>query len=274
MTVNVIYEREPCKKMKSTVKTILVYLAVITVIILFVSNFFSFTEVEPVRYDDVVEYFKNDQVKSFKVSNTNYLELEIYDLGENGEFIYDSDGKIINPIKKIGYKLQSLELFHSDLSQYYLNNENLEAYDFDPPTVWPWWISFLPYIIILIVFIALWFYALNQAASGRGSKISFFGKARVKMPGPNDKDRKTFKDVAGADEEKAELEEIVAYLKDSVKFSRLGAKFPRRVAGRPSGNRQDAVGQGSSWRGRGSLFLNIRLRLCRDVCRRRRLARA
>ncbi|HHT54604.1 MAG TPA: ATP-dependent zinc metalloprotease FtsH [Clostridiales bacterium] len=215
--------------MKSTVKTILVYLAVIAVIILVVSQFFQFTEVEPIRYDDVVEYFKNDQVKAFKVSNTNYLDLEIYDLGEDGEFVYDSDGKIINPTKKIGYRLQSLELFHSDLSQYYLNNQNLEEYDFDPPTVWPWWVSFLPYAIVLIVFIALWFYALNQAAGGRGSKISSFGKARVKVPSPNDKDRKTFKDVAGADEEKAELEEIVAYLKDPVKFSRLGAKIPHGV---------------------------------------------
>ena len=85
--------------MKSTVKTILVYLAVIAVIILVVSQFFQLTEVEPIRYDDVVEYFKNDQVKAFKVSNTNYLDLEIYDLGEDGEFVYDSDGKIINPTK-------------------------------------------------------------------------------------------------------------------------------------------------------------------------------
>ncbi|NLW74588.1 MAG: ATP-dependent zinc metalloprotease FtsH [Clostridiales bacterium] len=215
--------------MKSTVKTILVYLAVIVVIILVVSHFFSSTEVEPVKYDDIVGYFKNDQVKSFTVSNTNYLEMEVYDLGKDGEFVYDSDGKIINPTKFVGYRLQSLELFHTDLSEYYINNKNIESYDFEPPTVWPWWVSFLPYVIVLIVFVALWFYALNQAAGGKGSKISSFGKARVKMPSPNDRDRKTFKDVAGADEEKAELEEIVAYLKDPAKFSRLGAKIPHGV---------------------------------------------
>ncbi|HOA85066.1 MAG TPA: hypothetical protein PKN17_03470, partial [Bacillota bacterium] len=94
--------------MKSTVKTILVYLAVIVVIILVVSHFFSSTEVEPVKYDDIVGYFKNDQVKSFTVSNTNYLEMEVYDLGKDGEFVYDSDGKIINPTKFVGYRLQSL----------------------------------------------------------------------------------------------------------------------------------------------------------------------
>ena len=129
--------------------------------------------------------------------------------------------------EEITYKLQSLELFVNDCSQYYLGNKNLVNYDIVPPTTLPWWVSFLPYLIIIIIIVILYFSIMKTAKNETG-KINSFGKARVKMP-KNDKNKVLFSDVAGADEEKEELQEVVEFLKDPSKFSKLGAKIPHGV---------------------------------------------
>ncbi|MBQ4066677.1 MAG: ATP-dependent zinc metalloprotease FtsH, partial [Clostridia bacterium] len=133
----------------------------------------------------------------------------------------DEDAKKV----KIEYELADIDTFLLDIDEY---TDSIEEYDRIPAKVMPWWVGFLPYVIIAVVFMLLWWYMMSQATGGRGSKINSFGKAKVKVPSA-DKNKVLFRDVAGADEEKAELEEIVEFLKDPQKFAKLGAKIPHGV---------------------------------------------
>ena len=89
----------------------------------------------------------------------------------------------------------------------------------------PWWLTFLPTIGLLVVFIIFWFIFMKQAGGGSGpGGMMSFGKSKAKVS-VDGKTNKTFEDVAGADEEKAELEEIVEFLKNPDKFRCLGARI-------------------------------------------------
>ena len=81
---------------------------------------------------------------------------------------------------------------------------------------------------ILIIFLIFWFFMMNGSQNG-GSKTMTFGKSKARMVSPQDKAKVTFKDVAGVDEEKEELEEIVEFLKNPKKFTDMGARIPKGV---------------------------------------------
>ena len=90
--------------------------------------------------------------------------------------------------------------------------------------------SFLPYIVIIVLLGAFWAFMLNRQASGGGGGAMSFGKSRARMTTPGDQQKRvTFKDVAGADEEKADLEEIVDFLRDPKKYMALGSRIPKGV---------------------------------------------
>ena len=82
---------------------------------------------------------------------------------------------------------------------------------------------------ILIIFFIFWFLFMNSNQNGGGNKTMSFGKSRAKMLNPADKNKITFEDVAGVDEEKEELEEIVEFLKNPKKFTDMGARIPKGV---------------------------------------------
>ena len=99
--------------------------------------------------------------------------------------------------------------------------------EYRAPVVVPWWYDFLPYLIMLVIMGVIWFVMIRSQAGG-GGKVMNFGKSRARMQDPS-KNRVTFADVAGADEEKEELQEMVDFLKNPRNYTELGARIPKGV---------------------------------------------
>ncbi len=213
---------------KNNFKILIFYFVLIAGIIIALSFMFGQAPSDEPTYSDIVEYFKTDTVKEFVVDEKNLITMTVYNVNEDGTLSYAEDGTITNSTTTIEYQLQSLGLFVEDCSDYYKSNQNLQRFDIEPETVMPWWVSLLPYVLIIIVVIVLYVVMMKQATGGGAGKLNSFGKARVKTP-QADKNRVLFSDVAGADEEKAELTEVVEFLRNPAAFTKLGAKIPHGV---------------------------------------------
>ena len=110
------------------------------------------------------------------------------------------------------------------------NADSPTEYDFELQTKLPeqpsWWIEWIPMLISILMIGLLWFFIMRSQTGGKG--MNSFGKSRARQTDPN-QNKVTFNDVAGADEEKEELREIVEFLRDPEKFLALGAHIPKGV---------------------------------------------
>lgn len=129
----------------------------------------------------------------------------------------------------IQYEKGTKQLYVSDVNEMvsYLDDQNFTEYHLSDVARTPWYLEILPYIIGFVLFFVL-FSMMMPNAGGSGNKMANFGKSRATLTMPDDK-VKTFADVAGLVEEKEQLEEIVDFLSDPVKYTKLGARIPKGV---------------------------------------------
>ncbi|MBE6660703.1 MAG: ATP-dependent zinc metalloprotease FtsH [Ruminococcaceae bacterium] len=199
---------------RKDIKVVLIYAVLVAVIVFFLAYMFKNSAAEPPTYDKVIQYFTNEEVTEFVLSDNNILTMTL------------KDGT------KVSYEVVSLSLFHADLGE--LITQQMAAGtlkgEYEPPSNSSIWLSILPSLILTLLLVgAIIYYFVSMSKNGGAGKASSFGRARVKTPSPDDKNRVLFRDVAGADEEKEELQEVVEFLKNPAKFSTLGAKIPHGV---------------------------------------------
>ncbi|MBQ5793591.1 MAG: ATP-dependent zinc metalloprotease FtsH [Clostridia bacterium] len=216
--------------MKNNLKVILfyvVFIALIAVVVVFMFGGSGAKQeiIDVEDYQEVIKTFADTaDTNGDGVADTGVKSCTI-SFKHNTLTYTTYEGKIFR------YKIADMDYFQRDLGPKIvaLSEQGLiEEVINQPVIVLPGWVSILPFALIIIVFIVFYFIAMKRASS-EGNKINSFGKARVKTPKPDEKNKVLFKDVAGADEEKQELQEIVEFLKAPGKFSRLGAKIPHGV---------------------------------------------
>ena len=132
--------------------------------------------------------------------------------------------------QRVEVSIPSMEQLAEDTSPALIDqmlNQQIKL-DTKEPATPPWWITILPTLGLVVIFILFWVFFLQQSQGGGGNRVMSFGKSRAKLS-TDDKKKVTFDDVAGADEEKEELQEIVEFLKLPKKFVELGARIPKGV---------------------------------------------
>ena len=179
-----------------------------------------------ISYPELIEKIKNDDVERVSIRGNRLVGrnkisiIALRDYPERFDFettigpdFYDT--VLTMQANKKGVPVESVSI--DDL--------NFKI-DYLPPVETPWYIEILPFIVPVILIIGFWYFMLKQQSGG--GKVLNFGKSQANLADPS-KNKITFADVAGAEEEKHELEEIVDFLKNPKKYVELGARIPKGV---------------------------------------------
>ena len=203
-------------------KSILVYILIPILLIGAVVFFANSQTSTDMKYSQIVSMFKNGEVSEFS------LDLS------SGNLVYKTFAK---PKEEKTYSVPSVSYFlddiRDDVKAYNEKHPNKPiVYDYKAGTSNTWILSMLPSLLMFVVLIALGIYAFKKmggAMSNEANRTLGFGKIKTKTLVEDEKRKTTFKDVAGCDEEKAELEELVEFLKNPESFTEFGARIPRGV---------------------------------------------
>ncbi|WP_294384447.1 ATP-dependent zinc metalloprotease FtsH [uncultured Ruminococcus sp.] len=239
--------------MDKKLRNIIIYIAVAVMIVLGIALLWSQNSSDNYTTSQLVNLFKEDKVSSYKINyGTGAVEITlkdgvklkpVKDIATSDSIVQDNsnaDGKIdtTNPNDRnnsnntknvvIRGTLADVERFIDDVSVYTASADEAVSYDYIRSSDNTLLYEFLPILVMGVLLIAVWIFIMKKMGGGLGGKEMNFGKAKIKNT--NDEKRKTtFDDVAGADEEKEELQEIVEFLKAPEKYNKLGARIPKGV---------------------------------------------
>ena len=194
----------------------------VLILVLLACTLFTLLNQEPeneLSYAQVKNLFKDEKVQEFTYNGSkNLLEMKVKDSSAKDGY------------KTVYYKMYSFSLFYEEfgelIDQQY-DKGIIKDYQIEPVQS-TWWLQLIPYVLF-IGFMVFWIVMMQRAQGGGGAGGAMkFGKARTRL-GSEEKNRKMFNDVAGADEEKAELQELVEFLKDPKSFTKMGARIPKGV---------------------------------------------
>ena len=170
-------------------------------------------------YAQVKDLFIDEKVEEFTYDGTkNILHMKVRDSSSESGY------------KDVYYNMYSFSFFYEELGELVEQQYEkgiIKDYQIEPVQS-SWWLQLIPYVLF-IGFMVFWIVMMNRANGGGGAGGAMkFGKARTRL-GSEEKNKKTFADVAGADEEKAELQELVEFLKNPKAFTQMGARIPKGV---------------------------------------------
>ena len=237
--------------MDKKLRNIIIYITVAVMVVLGVAFLMTKNSSESYTTSQLVNLFKEDKVQSYTVNyGTGAIEITlkegvklkpakdiatadsiIQDTTDDNITATDPDGKNAKSSAKnvvVRGTLAAIERFIDDVSVYTASADEAVSYDYIKGSDNTLLYEFLPILVTGILFVVVWIFIMKKMGGGLGGKEMNFGKAKIKNT--NDEKRKTtFEDVAGADEEKEELEEIVEFLKAPDKYNKLGARIPKGV---------------------------------------------
>ena len=203
---------------RKSLKNIFLFLGITVAILLMLAMVFNNHTGKSYNYSEILYYFEDQKVKNYSI-----------DLG-SGEMII-----VLNNNTKISYVAPDSSAMLSDIKSYVekYNKEhpsNRMTFNWKRPTDTFWQSTLLPMLVIGAIFMLFWWLTIKRlnATMGDAGKQMNFGKAKIKQMA-DEKRKTTFADVAGADEEKEELREIVEFLKNPRKYNELGARIPKGV---------------------------------------------